>query len=489
MRPARRPLVSLVGLLTAFALAAGCGAEGGGSDGTGGQNGTGGTSGQGGSSGATGSGGATGQGGSSGATGSGGASVTGAGGEASGSGGHGGTGGGSGGQAGATASGSGGASSGGSGGQAGAGTGGQAGAGGHAGSGGQTGGATGTGGQAGAGGAGAGHSGVVAAGVRWFGRVDTTNAAMPRFAWSGTGFIAKLSGTGLSVGLSLATSNEPYLFKPVVDGAPQPVFKATASGTFTVASGLSAGTHTVELYRQTEGPEGDSQLTSITVTGGALMTPPAGPARLIEVIGDSITCGYGDLGALADSDCYPTESDWDSYASVAARALGAEVSTICASGRGVVRNYGGDTGGTLPKVYAQTTYLDATPTWDFHIEPDAVVVNLGTNDISNGKGDPGTPFETAYLGLLQTVRAHYPHAYIVCIIGPLLSGSDLTTIEGHIHNVVQTMTSAGDTRVELFDQIQPQPSSAYACQYHPDVTEQTLMGNQLATEIAARVGW
>jgi lysophospholipase L1-like esterase len=312
---------------------------------------------------------------------------------------------------------------------------------------------------------------------------------MPRFSWSGTGFVANISGTGLSVGLSLTSSNEPYLFKPVVDGAPQAVLKMTASGTLTVASGLAAGTHTVELYRQTEGPEGDSQLTSLTVAGGQLLAPPAGPARLIEVIGDSITCGYGDLGALADSDCFPTESDWDSYASVAARALGAEVSTICASGRGVVRNYGGDTAGTLPMVYAQTMYNDATPTWDFHIEPDAVVVNLGTNDISNDKGDPGTPFETAYLGLLQTVRAHYPHAYIVCLIGPLLSGSDLTTIEGHIHDVVQMLATAGDARVEFFDQIQPQPSSAYACQYHPDVTEQTLMGTELATEIAAKLGW
>ena len=118
-----------------------------------------------------------------------------------------------------------------------------------------------------------------------------------------------------------------------------------------------------------------------------------------------------------------------------------------------------------------------------------MVVNLGTNDISNNKGDPGAPFETAYLGLLQTVRAHYPHAYILCIIGPLLSGSDLTTIEGHIHDVVQMLTTAGDTRVEFFDQIQPQPSSAYACQYHPNVTEQTLMGTELATEIAAKLGW
>ncbi|HVV48662.1 MAG TPA: GDSL-type esterase/lipase family protein, partial [Polyangia bacterium] len=250
-----------------------------------------------------------------------------------------------------------------------------------------------------------------------------------------------------------------------------------------------AGTHTVELYRQTEGPEGDAQLTGLTVAGGNLLAPPAGPARLLEVIGDSITCGYGDLGTLSDSDCYPTESDWDSYASVAARALGAEVSTICASGRGVVRNYGGDTAGTLPMLYPLTMANDATPAWGFQIEPDAVVVNLGTNDISNNKGDPGTAFEQAYEGLLATVRGRYPHAYIVAIIGPLLSGGDLTTIEGHIQNAVAARNTAGDARVEFFDQIQPQSTSAAACQYHPNATEQTLMGNQVAGELRARLGW
>ncbi len=334
-------------------------------------------------------------------------------------------------------------------------------------------------------------AGVVASGVRWFGRVDTANAAGPRFSWSGTGFLAQLSGTGLSADLSLTTSNEPYLFKAVVDGAPQPVFTVApgaAPATYQLATGLAAGTHTVELYRQTEGPEGDATLTGITVEGGTLLDPPAGPARLIEVIGDSITCGYGDLGTLSDSDCYPTESIWDAYGSVAARALGAEVSTIAASGRGVIRNYAGDMTGTMPMLYPLTLANHGT-VWDFHIEPQAVVINLGTNDISNSKGDPGQAFQDTYLGLLQTVRANYPHAYIVCIIGPLLSGSDLQTIAGYIQGAVDAANAAGDARVEFFDQITAQPTTAAACQYHPNAAEQTVMGNQLAAELQAKLGW
>ena len=92
----------------------------------------------------------------------------------------------------------------------------------------------------------------------------------------------------------------------------------------------------------------------LTVGDGALMDPPAGAGRLIEVIGDSISCGYGNLGTLADTECFTTESHWDTYESIAARALGAEVSTIAASGRGIIRNYGGDTGGTMPMLYERT---------------------------------------------------------------------------------------------------------------------------------------
>jgi lysophospholipase L1-like esterase len=330
-------------------------------------------------------------------------------------------------------------------------------------------------------------TGVVAAGVRWVGRVDLSNSQRPRFSWSGTGFVARFTGTSLSLQIN---SSGAFIFKTVVDGTPKPAFTiASGQQTASLANGLAAGTHTVELYRQTEGAQGDSQFIGLTVGGGALTDPPGPPARLIEAIGDSITCGYGTLGALADSDCYPTESHWDTYAAVAARALGAEVNTIAVSGAGAYRNYGGDMTNTLPMVYTRALTNDATPAWDFRTQAQAVIVNLGTNDISSNKGDPGAPWETAYAGLLQTVRSKYPDALIVCIIGPLLSGTDLTTIQGHIKNVVDARIAAGDHNVELFDKIAAQGSDKYACQYHPNPAENQIMGDQLAAELRAKLGW
>jgi lysophospholipase L1-like esterase len=350
-------------------------------------------------------------------------------------------------------------------------------------------GATGLSGAPGSGGAGGTGLGTVAAGVRWIGRVDLTDAQHPRFAWSGTGFVARFMGTSLAAQLN--NGGSATIFKAVVDGSPQPVIRAgSGQASYTLASGLGFGVHTVELYKQTEGAQGNAQLMGLTVGGGgALMPPPEPPARFLEIVGDSITCGYGTLGKLADSDCFPTESHWDTYGAVAARALGAELSTIATSGQGAYRNYGGDMMNTMPMVYDRTLTNAATPTWDFRVVPQAVVINLGTNDISNNKGDPGDAFRDTYVDLLTTIRTNYPDAWIIGIIGPLLSGTDLTTIQGHIKDAVDIRTADGDQKVEYFGMIQPQTSDKFACQYHPNVAENMIMATQLAGELSAKLGW
>ena len=223
--------------------------------------------------------------------------------------------------------------------------------------------------------------------MRWFGRVDTTDAAQPRFSWSGTGFVARFSGTALAAQL---TNTGAFIFKAVVDGTPQPAFITTAGrGTYSLATGLAAGTHTVELYRQTEGAQGDSQLLGLTVAGGSLMTPPAAPGRLIEIIGDSISCGYGTLGTLGRQRLLPHREPlghlWRRRRAHPRR-------------RGQHRRDLGP--GHLPKLRRRHDEHAADglhpgsdqrrdPLWDFRAQPQAVIINLGTNDISNNKGDPG----------------------------------------------------------------------------------------------------
>ena len=276
-----------------------------------------------------------------------------------------------------------------------------------------------------------GSGSVLAAGVRWFGRVDTTDPSRPRFGWSGTGFIARIAGTSLAVQLDNAGA---FVFKAVVDGVAKPAFATTTGqGTYSLATGLASGTHTVAVYRQTEGVYGDSQFLGLTVGAGTLVAPPAASGRLIEVVGASVSCGYGDLGTSPCAFSFATESHFDAYESVAARAVNADLSVVAISGRGMYRNADGTTDGTMPKLYSQILAGAATPVWTFPTTPQVVVINLGKNDFA--VGDPGVAFREAYLAFMRTLRTRYPNAFIVCTTGPNLGDAAHAGQLGYVNQV------------------------------------------------------
>lgn len=72
---------------------------------------------------------------------------------------------------------------------------------------------------------------VTAAGVRWVGRVDAGDPAAPRFAWSGSGFVATVSGTSVSVRRKTEGTSEPVFFQPLIDGSPGERFSLASDDT------------------------------------------------------------------------------------------------------------------------------------------------------------------------------------------------------------------------------------------------------------------
>ena len=73
----------------------------------------------------------------------------------------------------------------------------------------------GTGNPAGGANANGGAGGASSSGIRWLGRVDASNPAAVKFAWSGTGFVASVSGSKISVKLQAPSA---AFFQPVIDG-------------------------------------------------------------------------------------------------------------------------------------------------------------------------------------------------------------------------------------------------------------------------------
>jgi hypothetical protein len=341
-------------------------------------------------------------------------------------------------------------------------------------------------------------AGVVALGARWVGRVDVSDPTAPTFAWSGTGFIATVSGSTISVKLKTIGSSDPIYFQPVIDGTPGARFAVpTGELTTTLASNLTDADHVVEVYRETEGRYGNSVFEGFT--DGTPKDPPAPSGRLIEIVGDSISAGYGDLGSEQHPDFGPdpdggcpfstmTESAYATYGALAARALNADPSIVAVSGWGIYRDNGNSTSNVLPLVYADTLGLSPTPVWGFQPEPQAVVINLGTNDFANG--DPGqAAFEGAYTAFIGTVRGKYPDAWVLCTVGPLLFGTGLTMAQTYIQDVVSAAQSSGDMKVRYLDFGEENTSLGTGCQYHPNTTEHQTMATELVSALQADLGW
>jgi len=349
------------------------------------------------------------------------------------------------------------------------------------------------------GGASTGGTSTVAGGPRWLGRVDATDPDAVRFAWQGAGLIATVNGSEIAVALR-TEGTDTVFFQPLVDGVEAERFEVPsgADRTVTVATGLSATDHVVELLRDTEGMYGVS--TFLGFASGTVVGAPAARGRLVEVVGDSISAGYGNLGVephpnwVADPACHWTaenSSYFATYAAIAGRALGAEVSTIARSGWGMSRDLSGNASGVLSSVYVNAVGTEDPTPWRFTPEASAVVINLGTND--QAQGDPGAAYETAYLAFLDDVRSHYPYAWIFLAIGSMLGDTERDTILGHLESVLAARVDGGDDRVSVLDlgvqDMGSDGSVPTGCDWHPNVADHQRMAAILQGELETRLGW
>ena len=315
--------------------------------------------------------------------------------------------------------------------------------------------------------------------VRFVGRIDRTDSAGPRFGWSGSGIVARFHGTSVSVSLR----DPGNYFHVLVDGTAQPTLQAMSGTTaYPLANGLADADHVVEIWRRTEACNNATQFLGFDFgAGGTLLPPPPAPTRRIELIGDSISCGYGDEGT--SSACHfmlDTENHYLAYGSIAARMLGAELHTIAWSGYGMYRGYNGATTETVPSVYDRALPTVDTSNWDFTSwTPDAVVINLGTNDWA--QGDPGTAYTDAYVAFVQRLRTHYPNAFILASIGPTHAPG------ARIDAALTQLRNAGDTRLGYLEY--DMPPNEWGCDYHPNLVAQAAMGAQLAASLRTSLGW
>ena len=196
-------------------------------------------------------------------------------------------------------------------------------------------------------------------------------------------------------------------------------------------------TVTITIMKYSEPEYAVCGIASITIDSDILLPPPAARSRKIQIVGDSITCGYGVEGSVEEElhrTC--TENPTKSYSMLSAQALDADVEIVAWNGKGIISAYIGDDTDTadaswlVPMLY---DYADAgcekqyfrTPAdqwerWDdSRFEPDLVMVHLGTNDASYTREIPerNEQFCTAYVALLEKIYRKHPQAKFLCMLG------------------------------------------------------------------------
>jgi lysophospholipase L1-like esterase len=338
---------------------------------------------------------------------------------------------------------------------------------------------------------------------QFIGRFDTVTS-MPNqdMAWSGSAVDVRFRGTKVSVHLhgdanqlnGTPVQNE---FSVTLDGQALAKLKIDPTNdTYVLKDSVAAGMdHEITIFKETEAQIGVVTFSGFDFGDGSMVLPSRVVTRHLEFIGDSITCGYGVLGAnnmcTYSSD---TQEESKAFGALTATALSAQGSYICYSGKGVYRNNDNTTTNTMRDLYP-LTLPDGNLTWDFTAapHPDAVVINLGTNDFAYGTPIPDMAmFVNAYKSLVTTVRSKHPNAYILLTLGPMLGDFDadvpmrLTTARTDIQAVVDSFKS--DPKV-AFLEFPAQDPSMSACDFHPNQATHQSMSAQLVTALKTALGW
>jgi lysophospholipase L1-like esterase len=275
----------------------------------------------------------------------------------------------------------------------------------------------------------------------------------------------------------------------ILDGQVLPKI-VTKAGTerYLLAQGLAQDEHRLEVYRRTEALFGVTGFLGLDVTDGQILDNQQIPQRRLEVVGDSISCGYGNEGKSAD--CHfaaDTENHYLSYGAVLARTLQAELSAVAWSGRGIVKNYAGEPGDKMGQLYQRVLPEIPTSRYSASDSYDAVIVNLGTNDFSTEPDPDESTFASAYVTLLEQIRLNHPKAFILCTVGPMLGGQDLARAEASISNAIQQRRASGDQRV-IAHRMKTKNENP-GCDWHPSIATHQRMAEELAVPLKEALGW
>lgn len=326
--------------------------------------------------------------------------------------------------------------------------------------------------------------------VRYVGRTLVADDGSVSFDWTGTYLETIVSGGKLSARVSEKGNSYYNVF---VDGKQTGVVKTCGNDTvINFVEGMSRKPHTVRLQKRTEGEFGRTTIHEFIVAdkGGSLSRVTETPKRHIEIIGNSLTCGYGTEGKdHTEPFKLETENCNLSYSTIIPRFFDADYTLIAHSGRGAVRNYG-DPQRTSPKGTTMTdrmlqTFDEDTIRWDFKgYRPDLVIINLGTNDFSTEPHPYKSEFVGAYTRLLRQIRDNYGQIPVICFKPGMLTAP----VFSYFEEAARSLNDKDIYVVEMKDGLL-KVGMDYGANWHPNHSGQRKMAMELIPLVSAVTGW
>lgn len=337
------------------------------------------------------------------------------------------------------------------------------------------------------------HISASNAAFSYSGRFDFSNPEAVRYDWSGSAIRFQFTGKNLQL---LLQGGDRNYFNVFVDGQLHEVLHAPADSVYTLKDLKGKGPHQLILQKRTEGGMGTAFFKGINIEEKASVMPyPVEETRKIEFFGNSITCGYGTEGASRTERFAPnTENVNKSYAFISARAMNAECRVVAHSGLGIVRNYGDKEKisrkiPALPARFDQVLDEDSTAHWDFSKwKPDAVVINLGTNDYSTQPQPDKVVFQRRYEQFIREIRGVYGNVPIFCVSGPMVNEPAYSIVKEMVETTRTLYNDANLYFVGIPLYLLNQTSDL-GSDWHPSYKGQCKMAGHLVPVIGSVLDW
>jgi hypothetical protein len=328
--------------------------------------------------------------------------------------------------------------------------------------------------------------------IRYSGRITMTDEAA-ELSWSASSIKMNFKGTFIKATLKDERANDYW--NVILDGKVISVLRPDSlQKQYTLATNLSEGTHTIELFKRSEWAMGKTWFYGFELDKNAsILLPPSQQKRKMEVFGNSITCGYAIEDTTGqDRGTAPYENAYLSYASITARHFDAELHCTSRSGIGIMVSWDPL---IMPELYNRLDATDAESKWDFSkYTPDLVVINLFQNDNWIVKLPDNAQFKArfgnkpptddqcikAYKDFVKTIRSKYPRAQIICALGSMDAVQEGKPWPGYIKKAVDQI---GDKKI--FVHIFPYKNTPG----HPSKKEQQAMADDLIAFIVQNIKW